>query len=167
MHILVLYNIRSVYNVGSLFRSADGAGFEKVYLVGHTPAPIDRFGRARKDFQKTALGAEKTLPWEYVASWKDMLAILQEQNMQSIAIEQDARAVIYTHIALSTSPQRPLALILGNEVDGLSPEVLDHADVIAEIPMMGGKNSLNVCVAGSIVMYDILRRSSAQDKDIE
>jgi tRNA G18 (ribose-2'-O)-methylase SpoU len=152
--VLVLYNIRSIHNVGALFRVADGAGVSKIYLVGYTPTPIDRFGRVRKDLQKTALGAEESVLWEYVKIWEEARDSLRESEYILVAVEQNSRSIPYTN----TPADRPVAIILGPEVEGLPQEVLKEVDVIAEIPMMGKKESLNVATAGAIVLYDILRR---------
>jgi 23S rRNA (guanosine2251-2'-O)-methyltransferase len=154
---LVLYNIRSVYNVGSLFRSADGAGFTMIHLIGITPQPVDRFGRQRADLAKTALGAEHSVEWMYHESFDDFLGYFKKEYPTGlcVALEQDPKSHSYTDILLD----RDLCLVLGNEVEGIPQEITTVSDMIVEIPMMGEKKSLNVSVAGSIVMYDIMRRS--------
>jgi len=155
---LVLYNIRSVYNVGSLFRTADGAGFTMMHLIGITPQPVDRFGRKRVDLAKTALGAEHSVGWKYHESFDDFLGYFKKEYPMGlcVALEQDPKSHSYTDI----SPDRDLCLVLGNEVEGIPSEITAISDMIVEIPMMGKKESLNVSIAGSIVMYDILRRST-------
>src|SRR3989344_6204809 len=90
---LILYNIRSVHNVGSIFRTADGAGVRRLYLIGTTPTPIDRFGRARKDLSKVALGAEKSVPWEHRKNISQLFRELTEQKTSIVGVEQDKRAV--------------------------------------------------------------------------
>jgi 23S rRNA (guanosine2251-2'-O)-methyltransferase len=149
--ILVLQNIRSAYNVGAMLRTADGVGVSKVYLCGYTPAPIDRFGRKRSDVAKAALGAEETVLWERVADIAELLQKLQKEGVQLVALEQDRQSVLY-----NTVPGvEKVALIVGEEVHGLSRDVLDVCDVIAEIPMFGAKESLNVSVATGIMLYQL------------
>ena len=143
-----------MHNVGSLFRTADGVGISKIYLVGVTPDPIDRFGRQRNDFAKVALGAEKTVPWEHVDSVEDLIRGLREENFQIIALEQAENTVDYREI-VSTEKT---ALILGEETEGLPNDVLDLCDSVIEIPMHGEKESLNVSVAGGIAMYQLFSR---------
>ena len=133
--VLILPDIRSTYNVGAIFRTADAVGISKIYLVGITPAPLDRFGKVRSDIAKSALGAEQTVN-------------------TIIAIEQSERAVDYKKVRLSG----PTAFILGNEVTGISQSVLAKCDVIAEIPMHGMKESLNVSVATGIALFRMLGR---------
>lgn len=149
---VILYNIRSTHNVGSIFRTADGAGVRRVWLVGTTPAPIDRFGRKRADIAKVALGAEETVPWEHVDDMGALIGKLRQEGMQVVAVEQDPRSVPYH----TYRPQGPTALVLGAEVEGLPQEVLDQCDAIIEIPMRGSKESLNVSVAAGVVLYALV-----------
>ena len=151
---LVLNNLRSVYNAGSLFRTADAAGVVHIHLVGTTPAPTDRFGRIRKDFHKTALGAEKVIPWTYHKTFADCVAYLKENEILVVALEQDEQSIPYTTIPL----EKNLALVLGNEPEGFSKEDVSLCDVIAEIPQHGMKESLNVSVAAGIALFDVVRR---------
>ncbi|MCB9808845.1 TrmH family RNA methyltransferase [Candidatus Nomurabacteria bacterium] len=151
---LVLNNLRSVYNTGSLFRTADAAGVVHIHLVGTTPAPTDRFGRIRKDFHKTALGAEAIVPWTYHRDFASCVDELQKKNISIIAIEQDEKSIPYTRIPLEV----PLALVVGNEPEGFSPEDLALCDTVAEIPQYGEKESLNVAIAAGIVLFDVVRR---------
>lgn len=146
---LVLHNIRSTYNVGAIVRTADGVGVEKVYLCGHTPAPTDRFGRKRKDIAKTALGAEDAVVWEHREDVATLIKELQSRGVQVIAIEQHKDSVPYTELSGHT----PVALLVGPEVMGIEEEVLALCDRIAEIPMHGTKESLNVSVAAGVVLY--------------
>lgn len=160
---IILHNIRSNYNVGSLFRTADAAGVKKVFLVGYTPAPVDRFGRINNELAKTALGAEKTVSWERAKSAEALFARLKKEKVSLVAVEQSPRSIDYKKIP----HKKNLALIFGNEVRGLSPSILKHCDCIAEIPMRGrmvrhahhprktraGKESLNVSVAAGIVLF--------------
>ncbi len=129
--ILILDNIRSTHNVGSIFRTADAAGIAKIYLVGTTPDPIDRFGRPQSDIAKTALGAEENIPWEHAESTLEILA--KYPNHFKVALEQSENSVDYKTI----SPKEKNLIILGTEVTGLPKEILDKCDAIAEIPMAG------------------------------
>lgn len=157
---LLLHDIRSVHNVGSIFRTADGAGVTKIYLSGYTPAPVDRFGRTRADLAKVALGAEKVVEWEVVGGSADVEAVIdfikkmKKAGTKIVALEQDERAMDYREVDDRLAGQDTL-LVLGNEVDGVSREVLDLADIIIEIPMQGKKESLNVSVAAGVAMYAI------------
>lgn len=146
---LILDNIRSVYNVGSIFRTCDAAGVSKIYLCGVTPAPIDRFGRARKDMAKVALGAEKNVPWEHVADTKVCIQNLKKENIRVVAVEQDARA----ENASAFSAPSPVAFVFGEETKGLQKDILDVCDDIIEIPMHGTKESLNVSVVVGIILF--------------
>lgn len=149
---LILHNIRSVHNVGSLFRTADAAGVSKIFLTGYTPTPLDRFGREVKAFTKVSLGAEKTVLWEKVAQIKKLIPHLEKEGVSIVALEQDKKSVDYRKF----KPHFPLALILGNEVKGISPDILSSCDSIIEIPMNGTKESLNVTVAGGIALFNLL-----------
>ncbi|MCC7436711.1 TrmH family RNA methyltransferase [Candidatus Nomurabacteria bacterium] len=150
--ILILHDIRSAQNVGSLFRTADAVGISKIYLSYITPSPIDRFGRKRNDIAKTALGAQENVPWE---SYSDILSIIKkykEQGYFVVAIEQSKGSTDYKKIKSTEK----MVFILGNEVEGLPKNVLDAVDAVAEIPMAGEKESLNVSVAGGIALFRIL-----------
>jgi len=149
LHYVILHNVRSAHNVGAIFRTADAAGVNKIFLTGYTPAPIDRFGRGRKDIAKTALGAENTVPWESVAGIHDIIARLRRDGVCVVAVEQDSRAI---PCGEWRAPERT-ALIFGNEVDGLPEDVLADADEIIYLPMRGKKESLNVAVAAGVALY--------------
>lgn len=153
--IVILHNIRSVYNVGSIFRTADAAGIEKIYLCGITPAPVDRFGHPRQDFIKVSLGAEKSVPWEKISSAQALLKKLKKAGYTIFAIEQDTRAIPYYRMKPkgTFSRESKLALVVGSEVKGLPAAILNQADTILEIPMRGKKESLNVGVAFGIVVF--------------
>lgn len=148
---LALHNIRSVYNVGAIFRTADAAGVSKIYLCGYTPAPIDRFGRARKDVAKAALGAEKAVKWESVESISDLISKLKKEKYTILALEQSPDSINYKKAKLNS---RNL-LILGEEVRGIEKEILKKCDEILEIPMKGEKESLNVSVAAGVALFGI------------
>lgn len=153
-NILILCDIRSAQNVGSLFRTADAVGIDLIYLVGITPTPIDKYGRPLGSLSKTALGAERSIAWKYEAALVPLLEDLHADGYNSIAIEQSESAVNYRTVSLSGKT----VFILGNEVDGLLKDVLDRVGVIAEIPMHGEKESLNVAVAGGIALFHLLGR---------
>ncbi|MEX1028363.1 MAG: TrmH family RNA methyltransferase [Candidatus Paceibacterota bacterium] len=146
---LVLHNIRSAHNVGSIFRTADAAGVEKIFLTGYTPTPIDRHGRARKDIAKTALGAEQTVSWEYSRQPATVISRLKTNRIQIVGVEQDERAGALRDFSI---PER-VCWILGNEVHGLSSQLRDRCNELVEIPMHGTKESLNVAVAAGIVLF--------------
>ena len=151
--ILVLDNIRSAENVGSLFRTADAAGVKEVYLCGVTPDPIDRFGRIVAKIAKAALGAEKNISWKHFSSTRTCINNLKKKGFEIVALEQAKNAIAFTRY----KPKGKLALILGNEVDGITEPLLSLADVVIEIPMRGEKESLNVSVAGGIALFEILK----------
>jgi len=148
---LVLHNIRSLHNVGAIFRTAEGLGVKKIYLTGYTPEPHDIFGKLRKDFTKTALGAEKYLEWEKVKNVFNLLRRLKKEKIQIIALEQSKSSVNIKKF----KPRGKFALILGNEVRGVPKSVLKKCDKIIEIPMRGKKESLNVSVATGIALFAI------------
>jgi len=149
--VVVLDNIRSVHNVGSIFRTADALGVAKIYLCGTTPTPTDRFGRERKDLMKVALGAEKSVAWEYVADTLALVKKLKKAGWQIAALEQDATSVDLRKAKVSEK----IALVLGNEVGGVDIKILALADTIVEIPMKGKKESLNVSVSFGIAGYEL------------
>ena len=160
---VLLHNIRSTHNVGSIFRTADGAGVARIYLSGYTPRPIDRFGRVQKEISKVALGAESFLPWEHYASPDRLVSRLKKEGWRIVGVEQDARAQDYR----SHRPRARTLYILGNEVRGLSKRLREMCDDLIEIPMRGsmvrqahhprhtkrGKESLNVSVAAGIILF--------------
>jgi len=157
--VAILQDIRSLHNVGSIFRTADAAGVEKLYLCGITPAPLDRFGEVRPPVAKVSLGAEKTVPWEKCGSIEECIQKLKKSGYKIIAIEQHPNSVPYNSLfAAPNSPQK-IALVLGAEVKGLPEEILNLADVITEIPMRGKKESLNVGVAFGVIAFKIMERS--------
>ena len=152
-NILILHNIRSVENVGAMFRTADAAGINKIYLTGHTPAPIDRFGRKRKDLAKSALGAEEYVKWEQKKNVFSLLTKLKRDNFLIIGIEQDKKSIDYKTLRLRSGQGN--VFIVGAEVEGIPKNVLKKCDLIAEIPMRGKKESLNVSVALGIALFRI------------
>ena len=150
--VLVLHNIRSAENVGAIFRTADAAGIGEIYLVGITPAPLDRFLRPRKDIAKSALGAELSVPWQSVKTIAPLIAKLKKEGYVIVAVEQSPRSVDYKTVKAGERT----AFILGSEVNGIPQSVLVKCDIVAEIPMRGIKESLNVSVAAGIALYGML-----------
>ncbi len=167
--ILVLYNIRSLHNVGSIFRTADAAGVRKIYLCGITPRPIDRLGKVRSQFGKVSLGAEGSVSWVYKKMATVLLKNLQSEGYKIFAVEQSKKSVPYYKLRTKKVKSK-IALVLGNEVNGLPGRILSLADKILEIPMRRsflrdaahprrrrcGKESLNVSVAAGIVLFGII-----------
>lgn len=151
MSALILHNIRSVHNVGSIFRTADAAGVTKIILSGYTPAPLDRFNLPRKDFNKVSLGAEKTIPWMQTKTLAAAIKLLKKEDYFVAAVEQAKNST--SLFAFKKPKHKPLALVLGNEVRGVSKQGLQLCDAILEIPMHGKKESLNVAVTAGIAMF--------------
>lgn len=149
---LILHNIRSVENVGAMFRTADAAGIDKIYLTGYTPAPLDRFGRKRKDLAKSALGAEEFVPWEYKKTVMPLLVKFKKERFNIIALEQDKKSIDYKKVKLKSNN----AFLAGTEVNGIPKNILKKCDVIAEIPMQGRKESLNVSVSLGVFLFRVL-----------
>ncbi len=155
--IVILDAIRSAHNVGSIFRTSDAAGVEKIYLAGPTPDPIDRFGRVQKEIAKTSLGASESVPWEHVGTIDNrateevlqLIAVLATEGYTIVAVEQGAGSVdVYDF-----NVPKKVAYIFGAEVEGVQEELMKAADVVLELPMQGMKESLNVSVAAGIVLF--------------
>ena len=140
---VVLNNIRSLYNVGSIFRTADGVGLQKIWICGITGYP------PQSQISKTALGAEKTVLWEYRKDPIVVIKKLKKERHQIILLEQTAQSIPYETFI----PKPPICLIVGNEISGISDELTTLCDKSIEINMAGLKNSLNVSVAFGIVAY--------------
>ncbi len=149
--IVILHNIRSAHNVGSIFRTADAVGVSRIILSGYSPRPLDRFGRPVKEIAKTALGAETYIPWESVLSPTRRLATYKEQGYTVVGFEQDVRSVDYRTWTASSR----VVVVVGNEVRGLSASLRGVCDVLLEIPMHGKKESLNVSVAFGVGMFRV------------
>ncbi len=158
--ILILDNIRSDFNVGSLFRTSDAMGCEKIYLCGITPTPLDRFDRENKKLTKVSLGAEKSVAWQSVQSTARLITILKKKGFTILALEQDAASVSLHSFSLSAKALSATALIVGTEVTGLSSDIRRHADTILEITMHGKKESLNVSVACGIAMFHLIHTAT-------
>ncbi|MBU6431570.1 MAG: TrmH family RNA methyltransferase [Patescibacteria group bacterium] len=150
---VLLHDIRSVHNVGSIWRTANTAGVSKIFLSGYTPLPVDRFGRERKDFAKVALGSQKSVSWEYAKNPISLVKRLKKEGVFVVAIEQAKNSVDYKKVKI----KKPVLFLVGNEVDGVPKNLLNLIDVIAEIPMKGDKESLNVSVAFGIALFRTLR----------
>ena len=151
MKIVILDNLRSAHNVGSIFRTADGAGVSRIYLIGTTPCPKDRFGREQPEIAKTSLGATKSVAWEYVDPNEvdTLIDKLKSEGVRVVAIEQTKDSILLKHFKVPSN----IAYIFGNEVDGVSPTLIEIADEVVEIPMLGSKESLNVAVTAGIVLF--------------
>ncbi len=155
--VLVVHNVRSAHNVGSLLRTADGLGVAKVYLTGYTPYPLapddERLPHlARKvaaQIDKTALGAGQSVAWEHQADIAAALAALRSEDYKLAALEQAPGSTALPDY----TPADKLAIVVGREVEGLEPEVLAGCDLVLEIPMFGSKESFNVAVAAAIALY--------------
>lgn len=154
--VLILHNIRSVQNVGSLFRTSDAFGISKIYMSGFTPTPLDRFKKPRKDFIKTSLGAEKTVAWEYQKTVATIIQQLKSKGYSIVAIEQSSKSLGYTDPAAYRG--KKVALLLGNEVRGVDHRTMALCDRAVEIPMVGKKESLNVSVAGALVISRVMHQ---------
>lgn len=152
--VVILENVRSAHNVGAIFRTAESVGVTKIYLVGYTPAPLDRFGRIVPDLQKTALGADAMVAWEQFVDIGILIAKLKAEGFSVVAVERTADAIDYKVY----EPGDRAAFVFGNEVDGVSTEALAAADAVIALPMKGRKESLNVSVATGIVLYRLLDR---------
>ena len=147
--VVVLDNVRSMHNVGAVFRTADAFIVEKIILCGITPQPPHR------EIHKAALGATESVDWIYEKNISEALQNLKNENYKIIGIEQTSTSEIMTDYAINKGEK--YALVLGNEVDGLSDEALSIYDTFLEIPQLGTKHSLNVSVCGGIVMWEFFK----------
>ncbi|MCB9747418.1 MAG: RNA methyltransferase [Candidatus Omnitrophica bacterium] len=143
--VVLLNNIRSLYNVGSIFRTSDAAGVSKIWLCGITGHPPNN------QIAKTALGAQEHVPWEYHENAISVVQQLKQEKYQIVFLEQTKDSTLFEKF----QPQSPVCLIVGNEIEGVSSELLAYCDEAVEIEMDGIKNSLNVAVAFGIVAYHI------------
>ncbi|MDQ2841306.1 MAG: TrmH family RNA methyltransferase [Acidobacteriota bacterium] len=148
---ILLDNVRSMYNVGSFFRTADGAGIERLLLSGITAHP------PKNAIRKTALGAEERVPWEAVSHPAFTVGELRTNGYEIAAIETSDRALDL----FDWQPRYPVCVLFGHEVDGLAGPLLEACDTHVRIPMLGLKHSLNVASAGAVVMYELLRKYRA------
>jgi len=143
---VLAHNIRSMHNIGSIFRTSDGAGVKKIYLTGYCACP------PRKEITKTALGAEKAVPWEFYKDPVDIIKKLKKDGVQIIALERTKKSSNIQKI----KPKYPLCMIIGNEIDGVGEDLLKLSDKVVEIPMRGKKESLNVSVAFGVGVYALV-----------
>ena len=149
--VVVLDQVRSMHNVGSVFRTADAFLISRIVLCGYTPQPPHR------DIHKTALGATETVEWSYAASTLEAVQALKQAGYLLVAVEQTAGSMPLADFAWDG--RQPLVVVLGNEVEGVQQDVLDVCDAAVEIPQAGTKHSLNISVAAGIVLYDLFRKS--------
>ena len=154
MPVLVLHNIRSAHNVGSMFRTADGAGVGRIILSGYTPGPVDPHGKVRKDFIKVSLGAENFVPWTRSKQLSPALKKLKAEGYTIIAVEQTDNSV--SVFDFKKKPNQKLAVVMGNEVRGINKQNLKYCDAAVDIPMRGKKESLNVGVACGVALFTLL-----------
>jgi tRNA G18 (ribose-2'-O)-methylase SpoU len=146
--VVLLDNVRSMYNVGAFFRTADAVALQKICLCGITAHP------PKKAISKTALGAEEVVPWKHDWNAVAIAHSLRSEGFQIAAVETGVQAVDLSE----WQPKFPVCMAFGHEVDGLSPELLDLADTHVRIPMLGKKKSLNVATAAGVVLYELLRK---------
>ena len=149
----LIENIRSLYNVGSIFRTSDAVKLQKLYITGYSGYP------PRREIEKTALGATQTVPWEYHKDPMDAIQQLKKKGVKLIALEHTTKSNMY----MACDFEFPICLLVGNEVEGLSEQLIDQADLAIEIPMYGLKQSLNVSVAYGIVVYFALQSFLAKE----
>lgn len=158
--VIIAHDIRSTHNVGSLLRTAEGLGVEHVYFTGYTPYPSLPSGDTRlphiahkltNQIHKTALGAEDMVTWSYDDSVTDCMTHLKAAGFTLLALEQDQRSVTLSEY----QPADKVALLIGREVEGVDPELLEHCDVLLEIPMFGQKESFNVVQAAAMALYKL------------
>jgi tRNA G18 (ribose-2'-O)-methylase SpoU len=146
--VVLVDNVRSLYNVGSIFRTSDGAMIEKLILAGYTPHP------PRKEIEKTALGSTKSVPWEYSKHPAEALRTLKNDGYKICCLELTDKSIHYYDIKRADFP---LCLVVGNEISGVSKEIIEVCDVSIEIPMYGIKQSLNVAVAYGIAVFELAK----------
>ena len=151
--IIVMDDIRSLHNIGSVFRTADAFLVEKIFLCGITATP------PHKEIQKTALGATETVAWEHNKSVIDVIQQLQSENITVLAIEQVEQAYLLDEFVVDSS--KKYALVFGNEVYGVSQEAVALCDGCIEIPQLGTKHSLNIAVSAGIVIWDLFKQLKA------
>ncbi|MBU2995171.1 RNA methyltransferase [Cellulophaga baltica] len=145
--IIVLDNIRSLNNIGSVFRTSDAFLVEKIYLCGITARP------PHKDIHKTALGATESVAWEYIEHTMDLVNTLKSDGVEIVSIEQAEKAVFLNDFKVETD--KKYALVFGNEVKGVAQDVVSASDIVLEIPQYGTKHSLNISVSAGVVVWDL------------
>jgi 23S rRNA (guanosine2251-2'-O)-methyltransferase len=148
--VVVLDNVRSMHNIGSIFRTADGFAVEKICLCGITAQPPHR------EIEKTALGATQSISWAYYAEPLEAIKQLREEGYRIIAVEQAERSIMLQNFNITEGEK--YALIFGNEVNGVSDEVMNAIDACIEIPQFGTKHSFNIVVSAGIVLWDLFSK---------
>ena len=151
--IVVLDDVRSLHNIGSVFRTSDAFLIEKIYLCGITATPPN------KEIHKTALGATETVAWEYVKNVIEIVQQLKSEKIKVYSVEQTENAIMLDHFQPETNTT--YALLFGNEVKGVSQEAIDASDGVLEIPQLGSKHSLNISVSAGIVIWDLFQKISS------
>ncbi|MFZ2522348.1 MAG: TrmH family RNA methyltransferase [Minisyncoccia bacterium] len=149
---VLVHNIRSTHNVGSIFRTGDALGVGKIYLSGYSPTPLDKYDRPRKDVAKVALGAEKTVSWQYFEKPDKLIKKLKKEGFEIVGLEQSKNSIDYKKF----KPKKKILFIVGSEVSGVDSKILNLCDKIVEISMKGKKESLNVSVAFGVALFRIL-----------
>ncbi len=150
--IVVLDDVRSLHNIGSVFRTSDAFLIEKIYLCGITASPPN------KEIHKTALGATETVAWEYAKNVLEIVQQLKSEKIKVYSVEQTENAIMLDHFQPETNTT--YALLFGNEVKGVSQEAIDASDGVLEIPQLGSKHSLNISVSAGIVIWDLFQKIS-------
>jgi len=144
--VVIAHNIRSLHNVGAIFRTAEGAGVNKIYLTGYSGYP------PRKEIDKVALGSQMRISWEYKKNISVLIKKLKQQKYSILALEQDKKSIDYKEFK---PKKQKIALIIGNEIRGISNQLKNQADTILEIPMLGNRRSLNVSVAFGVAVFEL------------
>lgn len=152
--VIVLPDIRSAMNIGAIFRTADAVGAKKIYISGYSATPN------HPKVAKTAIGAEETVPWEYAENTVQLIEKLRKDGYQIVSLEKNEKSTPISSAKFTF----PVALIAGNEISGVSKEVLSISDMIVHLPMLGTKESLNVATATGIAAYNILDRFRTSNK---
>ena len=148
--IVILDNVRSLNNIGSVFRTADAFLIEKIWLCGITATP------PHKDIHKTALGATETVDWEYAEDALELVKQLQAQGIKVLSIEQAENAILLNDF--NPTPEQKYALVFGNEVKGVQQKIVNASDSVLEIPQLGSKHSLNIAVSAGVVLWDVFSK---------
>ncbi|MBO0331465.1 RNA methyltransferase [[Muricauda] lutisoli] len=152
--IIILDNVRSLNNIGSVFRTADAFLIQKIYLCGITATP------PHKDIRKTALGATESVDWEYREDTLELVEELKQKGIQIVSVEQAEKAVMLNDFQINSD--ETIALVFGNEVKGVSQEVVTASDTVLEIPQFGTKHSLNISVSTGVVVWDVWSKQNAE-----
>ena len=154
--IAVLENIRSAYNVGSVFRTSDAFLLQSIYIIGYTAQP------PHKEIKKTALGAEETVEWKYFKNTEDAILDLKSQGFTVYAVEQVKNSLFLEQVVFET--EEKIAVVFGNEVSGVEQETILLCDGCIEIPQLGMKHSLNIATAAGVVLWEIIRTRMKTEK---